>query len=231
MKGFRVVDIFNLDCFNHEHIQRILKVLKTFRTDFDIPIRSSNVNNKLLNEIYQQKTSTMVMNDNSSIQIDPWWKDIDLNKKLNDQINMEIDEKVKIKSINTPKKIDEKLVRIYFLIDLFLLFFFFIFQIKRHQDLMLSLEQQLTVGFLTELEILKKTSQKDFELNIIPFLEIFEPKEYVDLMIKVKFSFINFCGTRSKRSVEVYKGKNLDLPQTVTDVTMETSQTVTDIIN
>jgi len=54
---------------------------------------------------------------------------------------------------------------------------------------MSSLEQQLTVGFLTELEILKRTGEKDFELNIIPFLEIFEPKEYVELMLKVKFSF------------------------------------------
>ncbi len=104
MKGFRVVDIFNLDCLNHEHIQRILKVLKTFRTDFDVPLRSSHVNNKLLNKIYQQKSS---INDN---QTDLWWKDIDFHKKLNDQINMEIDEKVKIKSINKPKKIDEKLV-------------------------------------------------------------------------------------------------------------------------
>jgi len=56
---------------------------------------------------------------------------------------------------------------------------------------MSSLEQQLTVGFLTELEILKRTGEKDFELNIIPFLEIFEPKEYVELMLKVKFSFRN----------------------------------------
>jgi len=108
IKGFRVVDIFNLDCLNHEHIQRILKVLKTFRPDFDIPLRSSHVNNKLLNEIYQQKS-------NQSIQIDSWWKDIDLHKKLNDQINMETDQKVKIQSINTPKKIDEKLVRLIFL--------------------------------------------------------------------------------------------------------------------
>ncbi|CAF4223695.1 unnamed protein product, partial [Rotaria sordida] len=59
IKGFRVVDIFNLDCLNHEHIQRILKVLKTFRPNFDIPIRSSNVNNKLLNNIYQQPSLTI----------------------------------------------------------------------------------------------------------------------------------------------------------------------------
>jgi hypothetical protein len=57
---------------------------------------------------------------------------------------------------------------------------------------MSNLEQQLTVGFLTELEILKRSVGKDFELNITPFLEIFDPKEYVDLMLKVKFSFINF---------------------------------------
>lgn len=50
---------------------------------------------------------------------------------------------------------------------------------------MSSLQQQLTVGFLTELDILKRTPEKDFELNIIPFLEIFEVNEYVDLMLKV----------------------------------------------
>ncbi len=70
-------------------------------------------------------------------------------------------------------------------------YYFSFLQIKRQEDLMSSLEQQLTVGFLTELEILKRTGEKDFELNIIPFLEIFEPKEYVELMLKVKFSFIN----------------------------------------
>ncbi|CAF4539575.1 unnamed protein product [Rotaria sp. Silwood2] len=59
-EGFRVVDIFNLDCLNHEHMQRILKVLKTFRPHYDIPIRSSNVNNKLLNSIYQQSPLTIV---------------------------------------------------------------------------------------------------------------------------------------------------------------------------
>jgi len=107
--------MFNLDCLNHEHIQRILKVLKTFRPDFDIPLRSSHVNNKLLNEIYQQKSSTIVMNDDQSSQTDSWWKKIDLSKKLNNQITMEIDQKVKIQSINAPKKIDEKLVRFFFL--------------------------------------------------------------------------------------------------------------------
>jgi hypothetical protein len=103
IKGFRVVDIFSLDCLNHEHIQRILKVLKTFRPDFDIPIRSSHVNNKLLNEIYQEKTD-------QSIETDSWWENVDLHKKFNNQINMEMSQKVKIQSINTPQKIDEKLV-------------------------------------------------------------------------------------------------------------------------
>ncbi len=103
IKGFRVVDIFSLDCLNHEHIQRILKVLKTFRPDFDIPLRSSHVNNKLLNEIYQEKT-------NQSIETDSWWENVDLHKKFNNQINMEMSQKVKIQSINTPQKIDEKLV-------------------------------------------------------------------------------------------------------------------------
>ena len=50
---------------------------------------------------------------------------------------------------------------------------------------MTNLEQQLSVGFVTELEILKKTTDKQFELSIIPFLEIFDTKEYVDLMLKV----------------------------------------------
>jgi len=44
-------------------------------------------------------------------QSNPWWKEVDLTKKLNDQLNMEIDQKAKIKSINTLKPIDEKLVR------------------------------------------------------------------------------------------------------------------------
>lgn len=103
IKGFRVVDIFSLDCLNHEHIQRILKVLKTFRPDFDIPLRSSHVNNKLLNKIYQS-------NNHQSIETDSWWENVDLHTKFNDQINMEISQKVKIQSINTPEKIDEKLV-------------------------------------------------------------------------------------------------------------------------
>jgi hypothetical protein len=45
-------------------------------------------------------------------QSNPWWKEVDLTKKLNDQITMEIDQKAKIKSINTLKPIDEKLVRL-----------------------------------------------------------------------------------------------------------------------
>ena len=100
------MDIFSLDCLNHEHIQRIVKVLKTFRPDFDIPLRSSHVNNRLLNEIYEQKSS----NDNQSIEPDSWWENIDLHQKFNEQINMEISQKVKIQSINKPQKIDDKLV-------------------------------------------------------------------------------------------------------------------------
>ena len=49
-----------------------------------------------------------------------------------------------------------------------------------------SLTQQLTVGFLTELDILKKSTKNDLHLNIIPFLEVFEAREYVDFMLKVK---------------------------------------------
>lgn len=98
-----MIDIFNLDCLNHEHIQRILKVLKTFRPDFDIPIRSSNVNNRLLNKIYQEKST-------QSIQTDLWWENIDFNEKLKQQINMEIEQKGKVQSIDIPTKLDDKLV-------------------------------------------------------------------------------------------------------------------------
>ena len=58
--GYRVIDIFNLDCLNHEHIRRIGKVLKTFRPDFDIPQRSSEVKNPLLTNIYQTSTVSLV---------------------------------------------------------------------------------------------------------------------------------------------------------------------------
>jgi hypothetical protein len=54
---------------------------------------------------------------------------------------------------------------------------------------MSDLEQQLTVGFLTELEVLKRTSNKDFDLDIIPFLQLFDVKEYVDLMKQVNISY------------------------------------------
>jgi hypothetical protein len=63
------------------------------------------------------------------------------------------------------------------------------------------------VGFLTELEALKRTAGKDFELNIIPFLEIFEPKEYVDLMLKVNLSsFISSFSYRifSRKSIDIF---------------------------
>ncbi|CAF4563988.1 unnamed protein product, partial [Rotaria sp. Silwood2] len=99
------------------------------------------------------------------LQTDLWWKDIDFNKKLNEQINMEINHTVKIKSINALKKIDEKLS-------------------TRYQGFISNLEQQLEVGFLTELEILKRKKKRIREINIIPFLEIFDAKEYVNLMLK-----------------------------------------------
>ncbi|CAF3596626.1 unnamed protein product [Rotaria sp. Silwood2] len=78
---------------------------------------------------------------------------------------MEINHTVKIKSINTMKKIDEKLS-------------------TRYQGFISNLEQQLEVGFLTELEILKRKKKRIREINIIPFLEIFDAKEYVNLMLK-----------------------------------------------
>ncbi len=74
------------------------------------------MNNRLLNEIYQQKP---LIND-QSIEINSWWKNIDFHKKLNDQIDMEINQKVKIKSINASKKLDEKLVRLAFVLFYFL---------------------------------------------------------------------------------------------------------------
>ncbi|CAF0957151.1 unnamed protein product [Adineta ricciae] len=162
-QGFRVVDIFSLDCLNHEHMQKILKVLKTLRPDFDIPVRSSGINSKLLNDIYLQQPPPA--DKESAASVDPWWKDIDFTKKLDDQINMEINQKAKIQSVNIEKPVDEKLS-------------------TRRNEFLANIEHQLTVGFLTELEILKRSVQKDFELNIIPFLEIYETREYIDLMLK-----------------------------------------------
>lgn len=52
---------------------------------------------------------------------------------------------------------------------------------------MRNLKQQLSVGYLTELDVLKKKMKKDLNLNIVPFLEIFETEEYVDFMLKVTF--------------------------------------------
>ena len=43
--------------------------------------------------------------------MDPWWKNIDFTKKLDDQINMEINQKAKIQSVNIEKPVDKKLVR------------------------------------------------------------------------------------------------------------------------
>ena len=105
-----MVDIFNLECLNHEHTQRIWKVLRTFRADFDIPMRSSEVSNPLLNEIYQTK-----IDDKTKLyeEEDPWWKDFDRKMVLNEQIQMEIEQKVIVKSIDKIEEIDEKLVRFF----------------------------------------------------------------------------------------------------------------------
>lgn len=103
-QGYRVVDIFNLDCLNNEHIQRITKVLKTFRPDFDIPLRSSDVNVKLLEKIYENKSENIQGSDT-------WWKTMDLHGKFHEQIEMETSGKVKIQSINRSDKINEKFVR------------------------------------------------------------------------------------------------------------------------
>lgn len=43
-------------------------------------------------------------------QSDPWWKELDMTRKLNGQIDMEIEHKVKLRSINPAEEIDEKLV-------------------------------------------------------------------------------------------------------------------------
>ncbi|CAF3645701.1 unnamed protein product [Rotaria socialis] len=191
-EGFRVLDIFNLDCLNHEHIQSILKVLKTFRPDFDIPLRSSNVNSKILNSIYEKSA----ISKDELIQTDQWWKDTDLKKKLDEQIQMEKAHRVKIKSINAIKLPDEKLA-------------------KRYENFLVDLEQQLTVGFLTELEILKQKVRKTSDINIIPFLEIFEPKEYIDLMLKTLHQhsyasefhsspFVTLCVTLGKHLYQKY---------------------------
>jgi hypothetical protein len=55
------------------------------------------------------------LNEDVTTQTDIWWKEMDLNKTLTDQIKMEIAQKVKIQSINKPNEIDEKLVRCHFL--------------------------------------------------------------------------------------------------------------------
>ena len=115
-----MVDIFQLDCLNHEHIQRILKILKTFRPDFDIPLRSSHVNNRLLNEIYRQKPPNTTSH---SAETHSWWEKIDLHSKLNEQVKMEVNVKVKIQSINTPQTVEEKLVG----------FLLFIFSITKYR--------------------------------------------------------------------------------------------------
>lgn len=82
-----------------------MKVLKTFRPDFDIPLRSSNVNVKLLEKIYQEKTANIESNDR-------WWEEVDFHRQFEEQIDMEISGKVKIQSINAPENLDAKLVGI-----------------------------------------------------------------------------------------------------------------------
>jgi hypothetical protein len=53
IQGYRVVDIFSLECLNAHHVQRISKVLKTFQPDFNIPLRSSEVVNNVVKNIYE----------------------------------------------------------------------------------------------------------------------------------------------------------------------------------
>ena len=50
---------------------------------------------------------------------------------------------------------------------------------------MTQLEKQLTLGFITELAALKSSTKKDFNLSIVPFLEIFDASDYVQYMMKV----------------------------------------------
>lgn len=80
-----------------------MKVLKTFRPDFDVPLRSSNVNVKLLEKIYEENPSNIETHDR-------WWEDLDFHCKLDEQIKMEVSGKVKIQSINAPNNLDSKLV-------------------------------------------------------------------------------------------------------------------------
>lgn len=61
IQGYRVVDIFSLECLNADHVQRISKVLKTFRPDFNIPLRSSEVGNKIVKDIYQSPIPTSLV--------------------------------------------------------------------------------------------------------------------------------------------------------------------------
>ena len=52
---------------------------------------------------------------------------------------------------------------------------------------MASLRHQLTVGFLAEVDVLKRNTKKDLHLTISPFLELFDVKEYSEFMLKVSF--------------------------------------------
>lgn len=103
-----MVDLFNLECLNDNHVHRICKVLRTFRPDFDIPMRSTEVKNPLLTKIYQTK-----IKDRSELyeEKDPWWKKIDQTKILDDQLAMEMEQKVIVKSIEKVSQVDPKLVR------------------------------------------------------------------------------------------------------------------------
>lgn len=108
LKGFRVVDLFNLDCLNHEHLYRIDKVLRTFRPDLEIPLRTSEVKNPLLKKIYQTKPPERT---DLYEEENPWWKIYDQKKMLDEQIQMENDQKVVVKSIQKFQPIDAALVR------------------------------------------------------------------------------------------------------------------------
>lgn len=117
-----------------------------------------------------------------------WWQNLDTEKKIEAQLQIETEQKVTVQSINEFPELDEQIVTkqkniAEILLD-FSIFFSFLFQKATQTALFKDLEDQLTVGFLTELAVLKKSKQ-DFNLNVQPFVEIFDAKEYVQQMLKV----------------------------------------------
>ncbi|CAF0789980.1 unnamed protein product [Didymodactylos carnosus] len=159
--GFRVSDIFHLNCLNNEQIRRILKVLKILRPDFKVPPIPDEVHTKLLQNVYEQPSP---ITDKSNIQGDLWWKNINFKEKLAKQLQWEQEQKVVFKSISITKQVNDHYV-------------------DKQKQLYMEMEQQLIVGFLTELEILKRETEPD-KLSIIPFLEIFDAKEYIQIVMK-----------------------------------------------